>query len=940
MDSSELPGAASTSEIFVGRERELHLLHECAEGAAAGQLWFALLEGPPGVGKSWLVTRFTAALTEWTVWSARADPSEGDLRFGAVSQLVAHADRAWLGGVRTLESGPHPQTPPSTVGAQLLQLIGEAQEAGPVCLVLEDLPWADSASVEALGFLLRRLDADRVLVVVTARTEDYEGVDAGGGAWRRWLTALNRVTRLSLASFSVEDVLALGKHSGKTLSPAAASRIVAHTEGNPLYVHEVLAEVPESGLPFTAAVPLPRTMAEAVRGKLTKLQPDSRSLLGALAVLDARVALATAARVAAVPDAASALEPLLASGLVRWWPAEPVSPIEIRHRLQREAVYEAMGPVTRRKLHAAAVALADPNSAWLHRVAAADTVDAGLATELEVAATGLLDFGQAGRAATMLRWAADLSATRAEHERRLLDAAKVLAQNLSLVGRALTLEPAIAQCAPSALRTYLLGRLAMVKGDLVTSESLLSEAYEASRDQPGLTNIAGAVAGELLGLFTWQGRSREAIELGSTTLRIMPPSIQAIAKGNVAACVLFEEGPAAALRRFAELTSLGETGRKVERSQVDLLVHRSTTHLLSGSITAAIDDLTVVLQMSRDGALVNLETHAYQLLACAHYVLGSWDDSAVFADRAVVLAETTGAPWEYAPAYSAAAMIAAGRGNWHHAEQHAHASEQHFRTIGPPQFLVFPVLAAAMLAQARGDYVAMLLALQPVTLPVNVSGWTAAFEPWWLPLRAEALIGAERLDEAQTALGRMKEFATDVPYLRTGLAWLSGRLAEKSGDSVTALSCYQTGVAAPMPKDNSQLYLARLEQAYGRLLVRRPGTRRAGIGWLRSAQERFAAMGARPFLEISSKELSARGIQIDSQPTDPLSGLTDREREVVTLISRGFLYRSAAKELYVSVKTIEYHIGNAYAKLGVTNRSDLAKKLAAAEGAGPGGSPR
>ncbi|MGQ0839987.1 response regulator transcription factor, partial [Actinokineospora sp.] len=142
---------------------------------------------------------------------------------------------------------------------------------------------------------------------------------------------------------------------------------------------------------------------------------------------------------------------------------------------------------------------------------------------------------------------------------------------------------------------------------------------------------------------------------------------------------------------------------------------------------------------------------------------------------------------------------------------------------------------------------------------------------------------------------------------------------------------------AALPNDSSLLYRARLEQAYGRLLVRRPGTRRAGIDWLRTAQERYAAMGARPFLETCSKELSARGMHVDSQPADPLSGLTDREREVVTLISRGFPYRSAAKELYVSVKTIEYHIGNAYAKLGISNRTDLVKKLAAAEGTRSGG---
>ena len=144
--------------VFVGRQRELEALEEGLARARGGQPWLVLVEGPAGIGKTALVEQFLGAVADVTVLRASGDLSESDLPFGVVDQLLRRAGE------------PPPREPDHLgAGARILELLGALQDEHPVVLFLDDAHWADVPSLRALLFVVRRLVADRVLVVATTR---------------------------------------------------------------------------------------------------------------------------------------------------------------------------------------------------------------------------------------------------------------------------------------------------------------------------------------------------------------------------------------------------------------------------------------------------------------------------------------------------------------------------------------------------------------------------------------------------------------------------------------------------------------------------------------------------------------------------------------------------------------------------------------------------
>jgi DNA-binding CsgD family transcriptional regulator len=192
-------------------------------------------------------------------------------------------------------------------------------------------------------------------------------------------------------------------------------------------------------------------------------------------------------------------------------------------------------------------------------------------------------------------------------------------------------------------------------------------------------------------------------------------------------------------------------------------------------------------------------------------------------------------------------------------------------------------------------------------------------------MAAEAQIELGRLDEARSTLAELADRGREGSGLDLVLGWLSGRLLERDGDPDAARERYQATLARPVPEDDVPLHRARLEQALGRLLMAQRN-RRAAIEWLRRAHDRYSTLGARPFLERCGADLVACGLHPPRRGAEALR-LTGRERDVAHLVARGLTNDEAARELFVSAKTIEYHLGNIYAKLGCS-RHELGALLA------------
>src|SRR5262249_1186662 len=240
-------------DVFVGREAELAGLADVVARVRHGQPWLVTIEGESGVGKTALALRALASLPGLTVLWARADPSEADLEYGIIEQLLRGVDRRVLARYPLL-AGDVVRSSPFAVGAQLLGIVGDQQGAGPVALVIDDVQWADRRSVEALSFTFRRVSVDTVAVILIVRG-DRDQLDA---PTRRMLLSMAQRRRIFLSGLSVDDVAPLAAALGAgPLGSDAIRRLHNRTGGHTLYLRTGLSDT--EGLerlgPRTAARP-------------------------------------------------------------------------------------------------------------------------------------------------------------------------------------------------------------------------------------------------------------------------------------------------------------------------------------------------------------------------------------------------------------------------------------------------------------------------------------------------------------------------------------------------------------------------------------------------------------------------------------------------------------------------------------------------------------
>jgi DNA-binding CsgD family transcriptional regulator len=898
----------TVSDGFVGREHELARLAELADKVRAGDPQVVCVRGQAGIGKTTMVRRFAAGLPDFTVLVATASAAETGLDFGVLGQLVR----------RVPEPTPllaDPAASPLAVGARLLDLLGRLQTDGSVAIVVDDIQWADPASVQALGFVLRRIWADHVLVIAVAREEDAR------------LDRLTRsgptVTTIELTGLGAGDVAQLSRVVvGRELPGAAAERLRDYTGGHPLHLRTLLAEVPAEAL-TGRRIPVPPSLVTAVRAATERLPAPTRDLLDGLAVLGARGPLARLAQVAGVDAPSEALQPALDAGLAQWWPDEPSSPVGIVHELQREAIYSALSPARRSRLHARAAEVVDRAAAWGHRVAAATTADEPLAAELEAAAAEQAERGQHGAAAEYLRWAADLSPARADEERRLLTSGVQVLFSSDRT-RVHDLLPRLEQCAPSALRSLCLGFAALyAAGEWAAAARWFTEAL-ARPDAPRW--VRGSAAAGLAGAHTWSGRDREAIAAVREALSVgeLPVVLRDYTEllAAVARCRL--DGMLAGL---AELANLPRNPSEAPVERLDCLACRGAIRTMLGRFTEARRDLVNVVRRQRTGVFLIGGTVPHCYLAAGHYQLGEWDEAAVVMRQATSVDELDEPPQNLVMRRMAATFVPAGRGDWPTAVEHVRAAHQLAQQLGGPQDLRYAAIAEATLAQARADHQRMFAALDrlpgldgPDGTDDGVHRW---WDLWWRPLLVEALLALDRTDAAATQLNGLRVRADGVAYLDSTLVRLTAGHRHATGDLAGALTLtaeflrQARTVTIPLAD-------ALLEHDHGRRLLT-AGRVEEATRWLRAAKGRLHRLGAGPFERRVDEHLAMAGVP--DRGGDALAGLTDREWEVARLVGRNLTNREIGARLYVTTKTVEYHLGNVYAKLGIASRRELRARL-------------
>lgn len=876
--------------------------------AAAGAARIVWIDGEPGVGKTTLVRAFLAQTSNRVAW-ASGDEEEASLPYGVLATLHRTIPAA-ADAPDSLGHIPSTHIEPLAAGAELLVALGGLDD--PLVLVVDDLQWADPQSASALRFALRRLLAERILVVLITRPNP---ADSLGESWARLLSDTERVARLHLDGLTTEGMVELLAVTGHGhLDRPVAERLSEHTKGNPLHARALIDELGDSELRAGGLLPAPRSFAQLTIARLAALDDEAAQFTVAGAVLGSRFQIAAAASVGNVGDPVSALDRAMEAGLLeRAADGEAVFP----HPLVRAAIYNDIRPIQLRALHQAAAAATEGSRSIEHRVAATAGSDDALADELDRLALEAWLSGKGSTAFDHFMAGALLSSNPTARDRRVLFAVEALFSSGDY-GRAFGMRETVLGCSESAHRSYVLG----VIEHGPAAEAHFSAAVAGAEDDTDVPLLRVRAIGGRAVVQLRLGRSEAALEDANTVIAAAGTEIW-----GSGLMLWVQVVSLANLGRTAEAWDLLEQRRQAQRYGVELdgLCARGLLELVDDNLPAAVQDLTALAERARAGETCRLFELGLSLLATAQYRLGEWDEAAMHSELAATLYSDA---HRIPVAHAVAAFVHAGRGRFDLAEDDVRAAEEAAQAVPTEGNRYYVAVARAVLAQARGQFDQVRAATAPL-LDGRLVPTVEGQDPWgWRVLAIEGLIGTGELAEARDRLSAFAELVTTQGWCspQTDIARLGGELAERSGDDDAALATYSAGLQwdherAPLP-----LPMARLALAYGSLL-RRTGARRQAIEQLRNAHAVLASLGARPFLATCDAELSACGLSATTADSSGRLGLTLTEQTVAHLVAQGLTNREAATRLYVSPKTVDYHLGNIYAKLGIRSRRDLAGRL-------------
>jgi DNA-binding CsgD family transcriptional regulator len=879
--------------VFVGRDRELAVLSGHLAQACAGRSQVVVVEGQPGTGKTALVQAFLDGLEPGAaVLRASGEQAEETVSYGIVEQLLRAVER--VGGGPGTEVRPADEPP--VAGAALVALLDRLRgHGGPVVIAVDDGHWADVPSLQALVFALRRLGSDRVLTVVAVRPHD------GGRTDRlRALASGDRGRTLRLGGLGVDELVALGRALGSgELPPQAARRLHAHTGGVPLHARALFEEVEPAALRSSdGPLPSPVSYAVLVLGRLSECPPGARAVVAAAAVLGEHCRLADAVELAGEAGA-EVVAPAVTAKLLTTSAAPGGPELRFPHALVRAAVYHDMDLGLRMRLHArAAQVVGAPDDVLRHRVAAAGGSDPGLAGELRDLAAAQVERGERSRAAATLVSAAGLLPDAADRSRCLLDAVELLV----LAGeRARAAE--LVRAVPgggTAHESFVRALLAFTAGRTAEAEQLLLAAWEAGVDaEPG---FRAGICDALCHLYYLQLRAAESVEWGNRALAVHPDQSVSL------------------------VTSLALAGRSAApAAQLSTAVARGARLLWTEDHASAAAELSAAVTALRAAGMFVASLHAQGYLALARHRTGAFDGAVADAEEAVALAEDSGQDWMLARLHSYAAMPHAARGDRERADAHVTAALAAAEATGLPLDRVGAAVAAANVADARGAHARVVELLGP--LAAQASG--RAGEPGvsnWPCVLADALVHLGRPEEAERVLAPFESRADELGrhVALAAACRVRGRLQAARGDVAGAERALRR--AAEHARSGSDLDTALTDLAHGELL-RRAGRRRAAADALGSARAVLARLGAAPAVLRCDEELAACGLTPGRAADRAPGALTPRELRVARLAASGMSNPQVAAELIVSLNTVEFHLRNVYAKLGIRSRAALADRL-------------
>lgn len=797
---------------------------------------------------------------------------------------------------------------PEVAGDPLLGLA----DSPPRAFIVTEAGDADAASLRALSSAVHRLGQAPVLVVLAGAADDS---DSGPLAE---LARVHRGTTCRLDRLDAADVQALAAGAGHTLDAATARRLARHTEGCAAAVLELLAEQ-DPGPWKTPDTPLPPT-ARSLRIVRALLADDAevRRLAEACATIGRWTVMEDVAALAEIDDPLPVLDRAVDLGILRTRRVSMRLLVGFRSRLMRSAAYESMGVARQRELHIrAAEVLGDEGARLRQRALAAGGPDAELAAELDDWAARCAGRGSWEQAGEAWLAASRMSVTEPEAERRLVSCLDATVSNGNLF-EVQALIPELESTAAAPLREAVLGYHQLMLGHRDEAAELLHRAWQqaAAGDRATQSAIAHRLA--LHNLVDWNSAelvtwAERAIELADGAVPSVPSGLEA---HTMLGLGLGGEGrPEAALQAYAKITSAVRAGAQGQRA----MMGQGWLHLALDRVPLAAHELEMAAPISAWRGSTRISLWAYGWLAHARLALGDLSAARAAVDRAVPLLEQTGQNVALPLVHSAGAQIAALRGEIALAQEHA-ARAASVRT-DYQAMLVAATLARAHVSIAAGEYAGVVRAFEPLVARHRHAGIDEpGFWPWQ-DLYAIALVAIGEVQRADEFLRPHEELAAERQHrsMMARLGSARGRVLFSTGQVTAGRDAFDRalGLISDLPLS---LLRTRIHFAQGQAL-RRAGKRRDAETELHHARRGYAAMGATGYVERCDRELKA-GTR--SRDIDSLTELTPQEQAVVELVVQGMTNREVAASLFISVKTVQYHLTRVYARLGVRSRAELA----------------
>jgi DNA-binding CsgD family transcriptional regulator len=911
--------------VLVGRQSECARIDELLERARLGRSGALVLRGEAGVGKTALLEYAAARAHEMKVVSALGVESEAELDFSGLLEvcrpMLEHLDEVPARQAEALRGAlglaPAGASDRFMIGAATLSLLAAAGEARPVLVVVDDAQWLDRTSADALLFAARRLEADPVCMVLAAR-EGEERTFEAPGVGSLEVTGLDRESASSL----------LARDGGSAIAPEVADRLWHATGGNPLALLELPSMLSAGQLagrePLEDPLPAGTSVERAFARRARALPGDSQRalLVAAVSVTDDLPTISAAAAVLGAE--ASALEAAEDVALVHVRGGR----IVFRHPLVRSAIYHAAAPSDRRAAHRAlAATLRDdqyPEQRAWHLAAAALGPDENAAGALALAAEHALRRSGYASAAAALERAAHLTPEDDRRRRRLVSAADAFRlAGRSESSRAL-LEEALEGCSDPRQRAdalHLLGRLEYYDGPPMPAHRRLVGAARLVEelDPPK----AVAILADAVEACVYAAEPQPGGEAALRARELAPQDgsyADFMAEVNLAELLFFAGHADMGAPMFERALAVFE-GNSVLQADPGVATRAAIALCWLERGVEAREQALRAAALAREQGAIGVLPYALMVVTWASRRAGAWQEGLAAGSEGVALAREMKQTTIMVDCLGELSILEANRGEEAGCRSHCDEVEAITAGLGLGNRAAFNSCVLGLLELAIGRLEDAAASFE------TCAGWTEevdvhAPEAVPMPDLVETYVRLGRIDDARIALDRLR-----VGAMPRFAAVLEARCAGLVAGEDEFERHFRRSLELH-PANDDVFGRARTQLCFGERL-RRAGRRVEAREQLRSALETFERLGATPWADRARGELRATGERLQRRKAHEAEELTPQELQIALRVAEGKSNKEVAAALFLSHKTIEFHLGRIYRKLDIHSRGELIRRFAA-----------